>query len=155
MLYFGVSKFLNHSLCRAARSCLPISSIHFCKYTMQNLEPHINMNASMNLHLIWHTQKKTCLGSTPHPVNSHHQDNHIFSREFLQTFICHCYWVWGRSKLCPTAVKFEVLFLSKSFLARKAMGGAARHRLPWFQLTCLSLEPLGNPGSYRFDSNKT
>lgn len=34
------------------RSRLPISSIHFCKYTVQNLEPHINMNANMNLHLI-------------------------------------------------------------------------------------------------------
>ena len=29
----------------------------------------------------------------PPPSNSHHQDYYIFSRESLQTFICHCYWV--------------------------------------------------------------
>ena len=33
----------------------------------------------------------------PSAGNSHHQDYRIFSRECQDTFICHCYWVGGRS----------------------------------------------------------
>ena len=33
----------------------------------------------------------------PPPSNSHHQDDYIFSRESLQTFICNCFWTGSRS----------------------------------------------------------
>ena len=54
-----------------------------------------------------------CIGSTPHPgCNRHHQDD-IFSREFLQTFICHCYWVGGRSNVSTKGLaRFSRRFLS-------------------------------------------
>ena len=41
----------------------------------------------------------TYLRSTPPPSNSHHQDYYTFSTESLKTFICHCYWVGGRSNI--------------------------------------------------------
>ncbi len=42
------------------------------------------------------------LGLPPTQDPSHHQDYYIFSGESLETFICHCYWVWGRSKVSTT-----------------------------------------------------
>ena len=40
------------------------------------------------------------IGSTPPTQDSsHHQDYYIFSRESLETFICHCSWVKGRCNL--------------------------------------------------------
>ena len=35
----------------------------------------------------------------PPPSSSYHQDFYVFSSESLKTFICHCYWVGGRSKV--------------------------------------------------------
>ena len=32
--------------------------------------------------------------------NSHHQDDFILNRESLSTFLCDCYWMAGRLKVC-------------------------------------------------------
>ena len=38
----------------------------------------------------------------PLPSNRNHQDYYIFSRGFLKTFICHCYWEGGQPNISQT-----------------------------------------------------
>ena len=39
------------------------------------------------------------LGSTPRASNRHHQAYYMFSSKSFSIFICHCFWVGGRSKI--------------------------------------------------------
>ena len=62
------------------------------------------------------------LGMVPSQDASHLEDHYIFTRESLQTFIRHCFWVGGRSKsCCMLATKHQtdlhnVIFLKQNLI---------------------------------------